>query len=94
MLWRLLAGSLVVLLFLPALADATPPDPSWLGGFWDDDDYDEVVILISAIPSPPPAAFVQCPDPQWITVFVIGAAEESPSAAPPPRPLSRGPPRS
>ena len=94
MLGRLLAGSLIAFLFLPALATATPPDPTWLGGFWDDDDYDDVVILIGATPSPPPAAFVQCPDPQWITVLLIAGTEESPSPIPPPRQLSRGPPRS
>ena len=32
---------------LVALADATPPDPIYLAGFWDNADYDDVVILVT-----------------------------------------------
>jgi hypothetical protein len=43
------AGTLVgVLLTLRVLAYADPPDPSWIAGFWDDADYDDVVILITS----------------------------------------------
>jgi hypothetical protein len=35
-----------LLALLPA-AYADPPDPTWLGGYWDDDDFDNVVILIA-----------------------------------------------
>lgn len=43
--------SLVLLLVglttvLAPLAQATPPDPSWLGGFFDNADYDDVVVQI------------------------------------------------
>ena len=41
----LLVGVLVV---LTALAYASPPDPSYLGGLWDDQDYDDVVILATS----------------------------------------------
>jgi len=34
------------LLGLVPAAYADPPDPTWLGGYWDDDDFDDVVILI------------------------------------------------
>ena len=37
-----------VLLTLRVLADANPPDPTWIAGFWDDADYDDVVILITS----------------------------------------------
>jgi hypothetical protein len=33
---------------LTALAYATPPDQSWLGGLYDDGDYDDVVSLATA----------------------------------------------
>jgi hypothetical protein len=33
----------VVAALLP-LAYASPPDPTWVGGVWDDDDYDNVVL--------------------------------------------------
>ncbi len=29
-------------------AYADPPDPSWIGGFWDDDDFDTVVAFIAS----------------------------------------------
>jgi hypothetical protein len=37
-----------VLGMLVALAYATPPDPTYLGGFWDNADYDDVVILVTS----------------------------------------------
>jgi len=36
-----------VLLLMP-LAYATPTDPSWISGFWDDGDYDDVVCLVAS----------------------------------------------
>jgi hypothetical protein len=29
-------------------AYAEPPDPTWIGGFWDDDDFDTVVAFIAS----------------------------------------------
>ncbi len=34
------------LLALVPAAYADPPDPTWIGGYWDDDDFDNVVIFI------------------------------------------------
>ena len=28
-------------------AYADPPDPLWIGGFWDDDDFDNTVVIIA-----------------------------------------------
>ena len=33
---------------LPALAYASPPDPSWVRGVYDDADFDDIVCLIIA----------------------------------------------
>ena len=33
---------------LPILAYASPPDPSWIPGIYDDDDYDDVVVLVAS----------------------------------------------
>ena len=46
---RLLTGFLITLLvgLVPA-AYADPPDPTWIGGFWDDDDFDTVVAFIAS----------------------------------------------
>jgi|SRR5215468_3285231 len=46
---RILAISLAaVLCALVPLAYATPPDPTYVGGLWDDDDYDDVVVLVTS----------------------------------------------
>ena len=39
---------LLVLTALPSLAYASPPDPSWIPGLYDDADYDDVVVLVTA----------------------------------------------
>ncbi len=33
---------------LTPAAYADPPDPTWLGGYWDDDDFDTPVDFISS----------------------------------------------
>ena len=38
----------VVMMSLTVLAHASPPDPDWIGGFWDDGDYDDVVLLVTS----------------------------------------------
>ena len=46
----------ILLAGLTAIAYADPPDPTWMGGYWDDDDFDTVVDVItsvSAISTPP-----------------------------------------
>ena len=46
---RSLALLLVVLVAaLAPVAYADPPDPSWIGGYWDDDDFDNVVVFLLA----------------------------------------------
>jgi len=45
-------GLLVVALAAFAIgvvASADPPDPTWIAGFWDDDDQDSAVIAILSI---------------------------------------------
>jgi len=41
---------------LVVAASADPPDPAWITGFWDDDDQDDAVITILAIPGSTAAA--------------------------------------
>jgi len=45
---RVLPVGLLLILWsaLPALAHASPPDPSWIPGIYDDADYDDVVTLV------------------------------------------------
>src|SRR5216683_8345924 len=36
------------ILTLTPLAHADPPDPTWISGIWDDDDFDDVVGYITS----------------------------------------------
>src|ERR1700737_4641381 len=47
----LITAALLLLLpvtVLTALAYASPPDPSWIRGIYDDADYDDVVVMITS----------------------------------------------
>lgn len=50
----------IALLGLVPAAYADPPDPTWLGGYWDDDDFDSVftaIVGMCAVEAPLPAMF-------------------------------------
>jgi hypothetical protein len=38
----------VAVFALTPLAHASPPDQTWIGGFYDDADYDDVVLIITS----------------------------------------------
>jgi hypothetical protein len=40
----LLVGCVIFGLAPAAYAD--PPDPSWVDGYWDDDDFDNIVVMV------------------------------------------------
>jgi hypothetical protein len=83
---------MVLIAALAPAAYADPPDPSWLGGFWDDDDFDNVVVfllstvaaveLASPHPGVPVAAvgIVEVPDCRVVAAPVDATA--SPRAPP------------
>lgn len=57
------------ILTLTPLAYASPPDPTWLLGFFDDDDFDEVVEYITSA-----AGLADGPVVRWlhpVPVFVV-----------------------
>jgi hypothetical protein len=39
---------ILVAIALAALAEATPPDQTWISGFYDNADYDDVVLKITS----------------------------------------------
>jgi hypothetical protein len=43
------------LVTLTSLCYASPPDPTWIAGLYDDDDHDDVVLEVSAIAAVPVA---------------------------------------
>ncbi len=55
---------------LTALAYASPPDPVWIRGIYDDADYDDVVVLITSTAATVAQVFVA----DWGPGSVAGAA--------------------
>ena len=83
---------LVLLVGLVPAAYADPPDPSWIGGFWDDDDFDTVVAFIASASATFAPSDVDA-DP--CLVWIDSAEPASPSFLPSPLPSasrSRAPP--
>ena len=58
---------------IAGLASATyakPPDPTWIAGFWDDHDFDDVVILLYGTVALAQALTVHATPPASIVAFV------------------------
>jgi hypothetical protein len=83
----------ILLLSLPPLARLSPPDPTWFGGFWDNGDYDDVVLLICGAAADLPAS----PEPPRATSEVVAIVDPGDPAKPALASLgstfSRAPPR-
>ena len=41
-------ATLLIIAVVPAMAFGNPPDPGWIAGFWDNGDYDDVVLLVQS----------------------------------------------
>jgi hypothetical protein len=39
----------IVVLSLTPIAHACPPDPTWISGFYDDNDYDDIVLFLTGL---------------------------------------------
>jgi hypothetical protein len=48
---------------LPSLAYASPPDQTWLTGFFDDADHDDVILIITESSGAPAIAPIVVPRP-------------------------------
>ena len=92
-MWRplsvLLAASIAA---LPAMAHASPPDPAWIAGLYDDGDQDDLILLaawaVGATVQPPVAAdSTLCPVGTLFSLELPAPASGSPSPA-----RSRAPP--
>ena len=49
----LIALLVLVVVTLGPLASASPPDPSWIGGFYDAADGDDAILAVTGMDSPP-----------------------------------------
>ena len=70
---------ITIALLLTSLAYASPPDPTWVGGFWDDGDFDDVVIAIGSAVAIPTWKTVDQPP----TPIVLAVVREEPTPAEP-----------
>ena len=89
-------GALLLLAALaihPALAHASPPDPSWIPAIYDGADFDDVVLLVAAgYPAAAPAA-IEAPAPHLPLIGQLTHGGEVVPPAPAGFPLrSRAPP--
>jgi len=78
--FALLIGALLV--GLPTLAFADPPDPAWIAGYWDDGDFDDAVVTIataSAVEAPPP---VDTELPLWVPMARVEMPKQEAYRAP------------
>src|SRR2546427_8851704 len=66
---------ITIALLLTALAYASPPDPTWVGGFWDDGDFDDVVIVVTSVLAIPTRHRIDAPP----TRIVLGLLLEAPT---------------
>ena len=60
-MWRAISTSLPIaaaLILLPAVAFASPPDPSWIAGIYDGADGDDIVTLVYETAASHPAVLV------------------------------------
>jgi len=83
----------VVVFALVPLAYATPPDPTYLAGIWDDADYDDVVILVtSSVGSTDTHKPFELIGSLVGVLLILPAEDGLPRAASPFLPASRAPP--
>jgi hypothetical protein len=85
-------------LALTPLAHADSPDPTWISGIWDDDDFDDVVAYITSaagtLPPPFPCHIRRVVLPALLSTLGFPAplsappSASSPRAPPPSRPAS------
>lgn len=78
----LLSAVALGLALLPAFAHASPPDPLWLGGVWDADDFDDVVVLACSVVKAVEAPAVSHDWLAPVPIALVAPALEAAPAAP------------
>ena len=92
---RRLAALTVVgtLVFGQLLAYADPPDPTWIPGFWDDADFDDVIVRVISTVGASETGLLSALAPHWVPIWTVSPTDDRHDADPafgPHRP--RGPP--
>jgi hypothetical protein len=82
-----------VLLTLPVIAHASPTDPVWISGLYDDNDYDDVILFITGAVSAVDSGVVDPVGPVVVCLGLITPSRPQPVSARPLESLStRAPP--
>ncbi len=71
-----------VLIAIGTLAFASPPDQTWIGGLYDDADFDDVVLLITECTFGTVSAVLCDAAPIFVGVIFISAFHARPALAP------------
>jgi hypothetical protein len=84
---------LLVLFALPPIAHASPTDPVWIPGFYDDNDYDDVILFITGALSAVESALIDPLGPVVVCLGLIPSSKPQRATARPIESLStRAPP--
>jgi hypothetical protein len=84
---------LTLLFLLPPIAHASPTDPVWIPGFYDDNDYDDVILFITGALSAVDAVAVDPVGPVVVCLGLIPSSKpQRASARPLESPSTRAPP--
>ena len=90
-----IALTLVLVAFILALtplAHARPPDPTWLSGISDDDDFDDVVVYLTSAAGLPPDPVARDVRPVALPALLPPLGFPAPVSAPPSPSSPRAPP--
>ena len=86
---RLVALAVVgVLACSPLMAYADPPDPTWIPGFWDDADRDDVIVRVTSTSSVAEPHAVGTLEPHWVPVWTVPVGRRPADSEPGVRPAS------
>jgi len=81
--WLFVVVLIGLLCLLSPMAFASPPDPSWLGGFWDDMDFDDVILVLTGCcPAVAPDPPIFDATARAIVVGRVADSHEDPAPAP------------
>ena len=78
---------------LAALAHSSPPDPTWIPGIYDGDDFDEVIVSVTSLTSAVDPGLLAGLDPGQVVLGLVPSVEADSASRPaPPVSLGRAPP--
>jgi hypothetical protein len=80
-----------VLPAVPALAYSEPIEPTWQGGYWEDDDFDYVVLLVTNLQASLPGTTLAL-QPTIESIAVVPVIVADAPLIERPLPYRRGPP--